>query len=349
MKVALVAFNNIFISPYINPYADLVCSSGAECHLIYPDRLGIDEEFCGTKHVVKWNKAKNKAFNFISFVREAGRILKKEKFDFVFVLTTFPAVLLSGVLAKRYKGRYAVDIRDYTYEGNKLFYHFEKKTIKNARFAVISSPGFKNFLPEGNYYMCHNVSKAYKAPMHGFERANGKIIIGYVGAVAYADYVRPTIDLVKADDRFEFHVYGRETNPAEPVKQHVEASGCDRIKYFGAYKPQEKAEILAKTDVLFNVYGNDRMLVKYALSNKLYDGFYFKKPILVSAGTAMAEEAGEYSFALDPKTATDLNALHDWYMAIDGEAFNKYANDYLDKVNTENALFEQAVIDAING
>ena len=112
MKVALVAFNNIWVSPYILAYSELLHKNGVECHLIYPNRLGLDEEFCGVKHEASWNPAKNKIFNFLAFAKQAKKILKKGKFDFVFVLTTFPAVLLSGFLSRHYKGKYAVDVRD---------------------------------------------------------------------------------------------------------------------------------------------------------------------------------------------------------------------------------------------
>lgn len=336
MKTAIIAFNNICYSPYIFTYADFLKKNGVSCDLIYPNRAGVDEAFDGNTYPILWDKNKSKCRNFISFTKKAKGILKKNKYDFVFVLTTFPAVLLSGVLSRRYKSKYLVDIRDYTYEHSKIYYHFEKKALKNSKLNVISSPGFANFLPDENYYICHNVLDKYKDNALQFKKAHGRIVIGYVGTIAYASQCKAVIDMVRDDDRFEFHFYGNETNPFCPIKQYVDAIGSERIKYFGPYKAAEKPQIIQQVSLLFNVYGNERMLVKYALSNKLYDGFYFKKPLLVSPNTAMSEETKEFSYAIDLSKKGELDKVYDWYNEIDSVAYEKYANEYLESVFVEN-------------
>lgn len=346
MKVAIIAFNNIRISPYIAAYSDLLKDKDVDCHLIYPNRQGIDEEFWGKTHRIPWSASKCKIFNFLTFRKHAKKILKREKFDFVFVLTTMPAVLLSDVLLKYYKGKYSVDVRDHTREGIRAFYHFEKKVINSASFAVISSPYFKNFLPKFEYKLCHNLASQYKTPQFKFVPKVGKIIIGYVGVVAYANTLIPVIDLVRGDDRFELHIYGKENNPSEPVGKHVASCNCDRIKYFGAYASDKKPEILGKVDILFNAYGNASSVVKYALSNKLYDSFYYKKPLLVSERTAMQNETGSFSFGISGEE-TNLDSLWDWYHGINGVDFNAYADAYLDRARKDNEEFARCVLNVI--
>ena len=87
MKVAIIAFNNICFSPYIDTYVKILQSVQIEYHLIYPNRKNIDEEFDGHKVALPWNEKRSKAINFLSFSKKTKGILKKEKYDFVFNCT----------------------------------------------------------------------------------------------------------------------------------------------------------------------------------------------------------------------------------------------------------------------
>ncbi len=350
MKVAIIAFNNLKFSPYIFPYVNVLKKINADMDLIYPDRSGINEEFPAGKLIkVKWDVSKNKTLNFLSFKKDVSKILKREKYDFVIVLTTFPAVLLSGILSSRYKGKYLVDVRDFTYEDNKLYYALEKKALKNAALRTVSSPGFKNFLPDFEYLMCQNIAAAYAEGARNFSpKTDGKIIIGYVGTVAYAQQCKKTIDLIKADDRFCFHFYGNE-NGSKPVHKYVEELGCERIKCFGEYTPAQKGGIIESVDLMFNVYGNGKPLLCYALSNKLYDSMYFKKPLLVSPDTDMKRETAEFSYAIDFESTKNLDSLYDWYKKIEAQKFESYADAYLKKVFESNEVFENKLVETLKG
>ena len=341
MKVAIIAFNNLKFSPYIFPYVKILKEINATIELIYPDRNGIEETFNdGALVPIEWDFSKKKIFNFISFRKNVIRKLSREKYDFVIVLTTFPAVLLGGFLSRKYKNKYLVDIRDFTHENNKFYYKLEKSALKNAVARVISAEGFKNFLPEEEYLFCPNVSSVYKENARRCSlKKDGPIIVGYVGSIAYKDNCKKLIDIIKEDERFAFHFYGNENGEAT-IKKYVESVNCERIKYFGEYNPSEKAGILEKTDILFNVYGNDKMLLKHALSNKLYDSMYFKKPLLVSPETDMKTESAEFSFAVDLDKSKSLNELYEWYVSIDEEAFGEYADLYLKNAFEKHSAFE---------
>lgn len=341
MKVAVIAFNNLKFSPYIFPYMNMLEKTGAQIELIYPNRSAIKEDFSyGKLTEIKWDASKNKLLNFLSFRRDVTKILKKSTYDFVIVLTTFPAVLLSSVLKSRYKGKYLVDIRDFTHEENSIYYKLEEKALKNAAVRTVSSPGFKNFLPNLEYHVFQNISSSYREGEKCFsKREEGKIIIGYVGTIGYAGQCKKTIDLVKNDERFAFYFFGNE-NGEKPVNKYVEELGCDRIKCFGEYSPSEKNKIIESVDIMFNAYGNGKMLLRYALSNKLYDSMYFKKPLLVSPDTDMHIESGEYSYAIDFEKETSLDGLHDWYMNINAGEFNSYGDEYIKNVFKGNDKFE---------
>ncbi len=332
MKAAIIAFNNIKYSPYVKTYSDYLDKNGIPYDVILPNRDGISEELGQTTYAVAWDKSKHKAINFFKFRREAIRILKRNKYDFVFVLTTMPAVLLSGYLSRSYRGRYLVDVRDFTYENVRPYFLLEKRAIKNSAMNVISSPGFSKFLPEAEYCLCHNVSPVYREPSENyFEPSRSSITIGYVGSIAYKDQCMKLIHLVENDERFKFYLYGGEVGNNR-ISEYLDEHGCERIKAFGPYKPDEKVGIMENVDILFNAYGYGNKLLDYALSNKLYDSFYMRIPLLTSPNTAMSEEAGEFSYDIDLDKDTSLDGLYDWYYKIDADKFSEYSQKYLEQV-----------------
>ena len=333
MKAAIIAFNNIKYSPYVKTYSDYLDKNNVDYDVIFPDRDGLEENLGNTTYAIKWDKSKNKFINFLKFRNAALRILKKNNYDFVFVLTTMPAVLLGGYLSRKYKGRYLVDIRDYTYEGVKPYFWLEKRAVRNSACNVISSPGFKKFLPEADYLLCHNVSPLYREGKGGdFKSDDGdKIVIGYVGSIVYKSQCLKLIKLVEKDPRFCFHLYGNEGGDSS-LKDYLDSNPCDRIKMFGAYAPSEKVGIMKKINILFNAYGNGKMLLDHAISNKLYDGYYMRIPVLTSPKTLMSEELGDFSYDIDFEKDTSLDGLYEWYKNIDAEAFEKRSVEYLAKV-----------------
>ena len=340
MKVSIIAFNNLKKSPYVNIYGDFCKKMGMEYELVYPDRSGLEETADCPLIRIPWDPTKGKVKNFLQFRRGVIRHLNKNKRDFVIVLTTMPAVLLSEYLCLHYKGRFLVDIRDYTYEHVKPYYFLEKLAIKYAAMRVISSPGFQKFLPESEYGLCQNVSAAYAQGQGGDFSSEGKgiITIGYVGTVAYKKTCKQLFRLVAKDPRFRFYLYGDEVDGSD-LTQYLEKNPCDRIKMFGAYRPEQKVEIMSGVDILFNAYGNGNKLLDYALSNKLYDAFYMRIPLLTSPNTAMSEEAGVFSYDIDLDNETSLDGLFNWYQSVDGQAFDTYSKKYLKQVFAEQEVF----------
>lgn len=340
MKAVIIAFNNIIYSPYIKTYSNFLDKKNICYDVILPDRNNIDEALGENLYRIKWNPKKGKISNSLFFRKEVLKILKRNKYDFIFVLTTMPAVLLSSYLIRKYKNRYLVDVRDYTQENLKPYYWIECGVIKNAAMRVISSKGFENFLPEADYFLSHNLSQDYASPKEVFDKnTDGKIRIGYVGSISYVEHCKHVIDLVAKDERFTFHFYGRESEKKE-ISTYIDTLGCERIKYFGKYVPQEKESIINSVDLLFNVYGNETPLVKYAISNKFYDSFFYKKPLLTSPGTYMSTQAGDYSFDIDYNTA-NLDALYDWYNSLDGEKMVNFMNSTFEEFAKDTYRFEE--------
>lgn len=341
MKVAVVGFNNLKFSPYIKTYTNLLDEYSIQYDLIIPNRNQLKESVNGNLVYINWNKKKSKLQNFVTFMKKVQAILKKENYDFIFILTTLPAILLSHILVKKYKRKYLIDIRDYTYDKKPIFKNVEKHVLKYAHTRVISSPAFKEFLPKFEYVLCHNFSHRAQILDLTFEKHSDPIKIGYVGSIAYINECKRMIDLVKEDSRFCFYFYGNEVY-GKIVSNYVESSGTERIKYFGEYEPTEKSQIILDIDILFNDYGNGSNLVKYALSNKLYDSFTLKKPLITSPNTIMSKLANNYSFDIDNETKS-LDELYEWYISINGDKMVSYMNQCLAQFKNDNLYFEDTI------
>lgn len=353
MKIGIVMFQNMRYAPFLKMYEEILRSvPGVEYDVLYFDRdrslqetkrrpyIALPWYGKGTLAAPKYEKA----LNFLLYARNAKRTIQKNRYDFLIVLTTFPAVLLSGFLTKRYPGRYLVDIRDYTQEHFGPYYRMESKVLAGAAMRAISSPGFVNFLPPAEYCVCHNFTMEESVTAcPAFTKAAGeKVVISYIGSISYETQCKQLIDLVEKDDRFIFRFYGNEANGTE-VSEYVRRVHNDRIQMMGAFSPGDRPAIYGASDLVFNCYGNESPLVKYAISNKYYDGAIYKKPLLVSPGTAMAEYAGPYAYALDLGKVRSLDGLWDWYWALDTEKFAQYAQQVIQTARQENELFCQKV------
>lgn len=352
MKIAIIAANNIRVSPYLLFYLDICMENQWETHVFIPDRQGITETIkYGKLEVFKeWDKAK-KFSSYLKYARWIQRHIKKQSFDYIISLTALSSVFVSRVLlSPKYKNRYIIDIRDYSYEHIPIFRSIEKKLMKNAALRVISSRKYEMFLPKKQEYMvCHNISfninQTKKLPYNINKR--GIIKIGYVGAVSYENQCYRLIDLVKNDTRFSFEIFG-EGISSDLIEKYVGKTNCTRIRCHGAYLPEEKADIIKSVDILFNAYGNDSKRLTCALSNKLYDSFFYGKPILNSPDTYMNELGKQISYAIDFDNEKDLNGLYKWYINIDCQAATRYADSMLALFIQENKETINKIVNLIN-
>lgn len=353
MKVGIIMFQNMRYAPFLETYERILDHENADYEIIYFNRDASLQEENDDKHIpINWHGKGTlsapkfeKLINFFSYRLQLLKLLNSKQYSHLIILTTFPAVLISGYLKKNYAHKYIVDIRDYTQEHNAIYFALERTAIENSAFSLISSAGFVNFLPKSNYVRCHNISDNANlskcVPLS--VRTEKRIIISYIGTISYEQQCLELIILVANDDRFEFHFYGNEAH-GNTVSAYIAQLGNKRVKMMGAFTPDQKAQIYADTDIVFNCYGNKDALVKYAISNKYYDGALYGKPLLVSPNTAMAEESGAFAYAIDLESAIDLEGVYQWYQKLDEDAFMKYAQSVIKRSLDDNRRMKERVV-----
>lgn len=341
MRVGIIAANNIRYSPYIFSYTEILKKIDVEYELIIADRYGLKENFDSVVHVLPWDHSQKTIVNYLKYTSNVKAIIRKQRYDALIILTSVNAAFLGIWLKRHYKGRYIVDIRDYSHENIYPYFLLEKIAVQNSLMNVISSRKFTEFLPQAEYSVCHNFNENARI-VPCFQRSEGQITIGYVGGVSYVDQCKKLMALVVKDSRFKMEFFGTSTKE-EQMRRAINEFDCDRIIFHGAYAAAEKESILQKVDILFNAYGNGIPLLDCALSNKLYDSLIYKKPILTCPGTYMTEMAGPLAYPIDLERETSLDALYDWYMRIDGHAVETFAANVLNSIFRENSTTKERI------
>lgn len=356
-KVGIIFFHNLRYAPFVKYYTDILDSlNDIQYDIIYYNRdKKLNEPKNGKYIPVPWiGKGTNiaskfeKGINFIFWKIYVSNLLKKKKYDFIIIIMTMPAVLLERELIKNYDKKFIIDIRDYTYENIRWFAKSEERLVKHSRLNIISSPGFKKFLPNAHYEVCHNFAREDEINnnINFVKKVDFPIQISYIGSISYEEECLKLIDLVKDDNRFSFVFYGNE-NTSHIISKKIKKLSNNRIKMMGPFLPEEKENIYRKSALVFNCYGNDRPLVLYAISNKHYDGALYKVPVLNSPGTIMAKLAGGNGYELDLEKINNLNGLYDWYNALNKYDYEKYANNVIKNAIKENENTRAKIISSI--
>ena len=346
MKIGIVGMSNLFLMPYLFIYTRFLQKKDIDFDVIYWNRRDLDEkaDFNTYPYNVKIKDSSTKVAklkDFLGYTQFVKRILKLNNYDFIIVLTSLPAVLLSDFLCKNHSGNYIIDVRDYTYEHIFVYNKLLEKALSNSALNVISSPGFIELLPYKHAVLCHNLSfsnDGNKAIRSSQSRNVNPIRVSYVGCIAYYNQCLKFINAIANDIRFEFHLYGIGDYNFK-IEKYCEDERITNVFMHGAYQPEEKEAIYRKTDIIFNAYGNGSNLLKYALSNKFYDAAWYNIPILVMHDTEMRVHSKSLSFPIACDVTDLANEIYQWYESIDWQVFQSDAQTIIDKAYSDNEKF----------
>lgn len=351
MKIAVLLYQNMKHAPFLKFYERIFRErADVQYDVIYLDRHPVLMEENDLRHIpIPWvgrddHHFLSKVLTALCYPGRAKRMLESGCYDFIFVLTTMPGVLLSWYLTKKYARRFILDIRDYTLEHVKAYAWAEQRLVKASALNVVSSPDYAAFLPGAEYVLCHNLNlpTGMAQPASFATTGNARIRISYVGNIQYAAYCIKMIRLVAADDRFEFYFHGAEGGAME-VTNFAAGMNCPRIRMCGRFEPDEKKDIFMQSSLIFNCYGSEQRTVRYAISNKLYDAALYRRPLLVSPNTTMARLSEGFSYAFDFDKENDLDGLFHWLKQMDVLAFEQYCSKTIEAAMRENQQLAERI------
>ena len=342
--IALVFCGDLRYCPYINRYIERLEKAEGDYKIFFWNRSGFDLNL--SDHYIYYDQGSDlssgkiqKLLDFIRFKRWLIEQLKKNHCEKIIALSTLTGVFLGHFL---YKKDYIFDIRDYSYEHIAPFYWIEKKVIENSTFTAISSAGFKAFLPQHDYIIAHNFNRNDIVPGAMFRKSEGKINFVWNGVVRYFEFQKAYLNALKNDPRFNivFHGDGPEL---DLYKQYCENNGFTNVIFTGTYSNKDKAILLEDAHILNNCYGytyGAGNKLKYAVSNRFYDGIVHHIPQLVEPEGFKPSWANKSGLGVSfPPDKEFADRLYEYYIGIDEKLFDVICTRELQKVLADDDVY----------
>lgn len=324
MKIALVVPNNLWVCPYVSNYSRILDKEGVEYEIISWNRANKEERG------IQYNKQETTRslfgvlWSYFKFARFVKKSLLAGKYDKVVVFSPQLAIFLGSFLKRHYRGRYIVDYRDLSIEQKPLFGKLFKSVLRNSYANVISSPGFKNYLPTGiDYVVCHNfneelVKQALQDKAEPYTGKNIRVLT--IGALR-KDMNIEVIDALGNVDGVELFFVGKGVS-SDYLEGYVKEKGYKNIFFTGYYQKEEEAGIIKSNSFINIVYPLIPSHIS-ALSNRFYNSLIYKRPMIVSKNTIQGDYAEQYGVGLVIENCNDLSKqLLEYRKRLD---FNKYA------------------------
>lgn len=355
MKIGIVFIGDISYCPYLAKYKEMCEARSVEYDIIYWNRS--DDQTIYPDNYLSYNLKSNlkqskysKAKDYLKYTLWLQKTIKKGQYDKLILLSTLSGIIIANLL-KKYKGKYIFDIRDYSYEHVKWLYAIEKKIIKNSYFTCISSPGFKNFLPEHDYLIAHNLQSEFLKCKKGLLQKNHGETLNLVwnGMVRYFPYQTKILNRLKNDSRFMIYYCGWGPE-LDQFKQYTSENDITNVVFTGKYDNSEKAKILQGADILNNAYWRSRPdRIIHAISNRYYDGLIFGIPQLVEAGSYKSKICEQKGIGISFVDSDDFaDNLYDWYFRLNPNEFNKSCEDLLKEIESEMILYEKKIAEFLD-
>lgn len=346
--ISLIFCGDLVYCPYIVRYIERFNLLESDYEVLFWNRssykIESDNRYkCYEKPSPESLSKRKKLIDFYGFRVWLKNQLDKTNPDGIIFLSTLSAVLLFDV-ANQYKNRYVFDIRDYSYENIGLFKHIEKKIINNSFFTSISSKGFKAFLPSHEYVIAHNFNRNERTQSYNFNKQKEPYHIVWNGTVRFFNYQKQYLDLFKNDSRFVLVYHGAGTD-LEQYKAYCEENEIDNVVFTGAYDNAKKYELIKRAAFLNNCYGGlDGDELRFAISNRFYDGMVYHIPQIVESGGFKAKELSRLGLGLVVEPDSDLpDKLYNYYNTLAPSVFDFNCDNALDEILAEDNHYIESI------
>ena len=350
IKFALIVPNNLWVCPYVLNYSNILDNKGVQYDIISWNRsnkkeLGIQYN----KHVIH-RSLLGILWSYFLYSRFVKRTLKAGNYDKIIVFSPQLAIFLANYLRRHYKGRYILDYRDLSIEQKPLLGQLFKIALQNSYANVISSPGFKKYLPIGiDYVICHNlnmglVRESLNKKPKPYNGKNIKVLT--IGALR-KDMNIEVMDALGDVEGFEMSFVGKGISE-NLLKDYAKNKGFKNIVFTGFYKKENEAAIIKDHALINIVYPLIPSHIS-ALSNRFYNSLIQKRPMIVTKGTIQGDYAEQYNVGL---VITDCEGLSrqilDYLRNLDFDNYSERCNLLLDSFLKENITFEKVIISFCN-
>lgn len=348
-RIALILPCNIERAPYIYYYIDIFRENNIPFEVIYWNK--------DNKKIQKYNFNTNcyspkksiipSILVQLSFYFYTIKLLKKKQYTHVITFTIIPIIILHRFLEKNYKSNYIYDIRDYS---NILKYskNIFSSSLQKARQVVISSEGFKSWLPKRDYLISHNVRKSllidHKDQMVSLPNDNIRILT--IGQIR--DY-NTNFALIKTTANINnisnlLAGYGKVYNL---LKKKCNKYHYNNINFLGEYAKDKENEIVLNTSFINAITPID-LQSKFLITNRLYLSCLYRRPIIVSSNTYQAEIVNKFQLGITIQNFDELITQINSYMKNFSEkTFDENCKKFISYIMKDITTFEHEITNSI--
>lgn len=348
MKIGIIAFSGRNNMPYLKYYEDIIKNEKVDYECVFWDRFTnantekINNEY--TLHI-KCLPGGNKIGKIIPMLKYkyvVEKIIKKEQYTHLIILTTLPGVLINKILLKKFKNKYILDIRDYTYEKYTFYKNIVNKLVDNSFVTAISSRGFLRFLNDNEKIIsCHNISNTngIKETCADF-RNKKQITIGFLGNIRYFEENCKLIDALANNPKYKLVYIGRPNIDCD-LEGYCKSKNITNVVFKGEFKNDDKPKLYKEIDLINAVYGNNSLEVTTLLPNRLYEGLLLKKPVLATAGTFLGDivKENKVGLCLNLDNKNIDKKIEEYISTLNFGEFNLNCKKMLDEIEKEQRYY----------
>lgn len=327
MKVALLLPAEPEKAPYIQYYIDVFKEKGIEYDVIAWNRSGNNPKVL--ERLIMYEAPSpdtlsniKKVRGFWGFKQFVEKTVRQKQYDRLVVHTIMLAVFMSSFLKQYYGGKYILDIRDEC-----SLYGIMKLRLpvllKYSFCNVISSWGFKTWLPEAEYVISHNIGFRWKekmnmpAPDSFFHHQPLDILT--IGQIRHFDGNRILIDELGNRGNMKMHFAGDGVDVSRLV-EYCKEKKINNVVFSGRYLKENEDDIVSTSDFVNILLPQTR--VQQAMANRFYLAILNYKPVIVNAESIQAEYVRKYGLGIVWELGTSLkNAIEDYIARFDIEQF----------------------------
>lgn len=332
-KVALVVPNNVWFCPYVSIYIEVLKAHHVDFDIISWNRDGKKEDSIQFNYNPKSRNPLILLWAYQKFALFAKKIIKKNGYDKLIVFTPQSGIFLSSFLKKEFRGKYIFDYRDLSIEQNIYFKRPFLKVLRYSYANVISSPGFKKYLPsQFDYFISHNfeVASVRKALVAESELVIKKkpIDVLTIGGIRDFESNVQILEHLANVNGFSIRFVGR-GNAATALEMRAKELNAKNVLFEGYYPKEKEKDYISETTFM-NIYYPRKPSHDTALSNRFYNSLIYKKPMITTKDTTQGNYVEKYHIGLALNDCNDLQTkLIDYLSTLDKNSYVKECNDLL--------------------
>ena len=345
--IGILIPNNLWFCPYVGIYTSILDRDDVSYEIVSWCRDGKDEQKCiQYKDLNTYPSMLSRLLSYYKYSRFVKKIVKQKKYEKLIVFTPQLAIFIAGFLKHHYKDKYIFDYRDLSIEQQGVFKKPFRTVLDNSRVNVISSPGFKTYLPKGyDYVLSHNFNidkvrqvlnnDSFIPPI----LPSNSIDVLTIGGIRDYDSNVKVIDALSNKQGFTIRFVGRGPS-AEALQIYAESVGSNNVQFEGYYPKEKEAEYIEGCTFM-NIFYPRLHSHDTALSNRFYNSLIYKKPMITTADTTQGNYARDYSIGVAVENCDGLDlVLKDFLRDIDIQQYSKRCNDLLSSFVADYSKFE---------